>query len=326
MILGTTFVFDEKDKNAIIKWLSEIDTEISYWDDWFKTKGLLEPEEYLKRTKDKVEFAYPELIAGKENVKILDVGSGPISGLGNVAGEIAIQLSACDPLAFIYKEMIDKAGIKPYVLSEFAMTERLCDAYPRDSFDIVNMTNALDHAINPLLGVYNMLAICKKGGSVVLHHRENEAEFEYYSGLHKWNISENSGNLIFWNKSEYINVTDKLGENAEVSVSRRGDGTQKLDTYIFVNIIKKGECDFSAAGLNVYDKILTQIAFYTMSTRYRKIASNESIIKKLRSLNKFRAIYWLANKLRSIIRRHRGNTLVSWCVDKLKPILMKNNQ
>lgn len=324
--MNTHFVFDEKDESAIIRWLSEIDTEISFWDDWFATQGLLWPEEYLKRTGGRVDFAYPELLAGKKNAKILDVGSGPISGLGNIAEDVAIQLSACDPLAFIYKEMIDRAGIKPYVISEFAMTERLCDSYHRNSFDIVNMTNALDHAINPLLGIYNMLAVCKKGGSVVLHHRENEAEFEDYSGLHKWNISENDGKLIFWNKSEYINITNKLGENAEVIVSRSGDGTQKLDTYISVHIIKKGECNFSTVGLNVYDKILTQIAFYSMSTRYRGIASNKDIIEKLRSHNKLRAVYWLANKLRSAVRKHRKNVWVNWFVEKLRPILMKNNQ
>lgn len=282
--MGTFFVFDESNTNAIMQWLSAINSEISYWNNWFETKGLFLPEDYSERTAGEIKFAYPEILAGQTIAKVLDVGAGPISGLGNIinGNSTAIQLSACDPLAFVYKEMLNRANIKPYVVSEFALTERLCDVYPQNSFDIVNMTNALDHAFNPLLGVYNMLAVCKIGGSVTLRHRENEAEFEDYVGLHNWNICEDSGNLIFWNKSEYINVTDTLGENAKVIVSRIGDGTQKLDTYIFVQIIKLGECEFTAIGTNIYNKIFAQVAFYFMSAKYREIAVNEGVIKKLK--------------------------------------------
>lgn len=317
------FTFDEKDAKAIVDWLTAIDDEITFWSIWFETKGLHWPEDYLSRTEGNVEFAYPDIIAGKERVKVLDVGSGPISRLGNIAGDTTIELSACDPLAFVYKELLDKAGVKPYVLSEFAMTEKLCEAYPKDSFDIVNMTNALDHSINPLLGVYNMLAVCKQGGSVTLYHRENEAEFEGYLGLHKWNISEESGSLIFWNKSQRINVTGILGENAAVKVSRIGDGTQKLDTYIMVNIIKRGDCDFSASGLNIYDKILTQIAFYGMSFKYREIAPNDMVLEKLKARCKNRLTERFIRKLKSVVRKHRDKPGVEWLVEKLRPLLTK---
>lgn len=320
--MHTSFIIDEKHEAALIQWLSSIDSEIAYWNDWFEIKGLRRPEDYSKRTKGNVEFAYPELIAGKKEVKVLDVGAGPISGLGNIVQDVKIQLSACDPLAFAYKEMLDRAGVKPYVVSEFALTERLCDAYPNNSFDIVNMTNALDHAINPLLGVYNMLAVCKKNGSVILNHWENVAEFEHYIGLHKWNISEDSGDLILWNKSEYINVTNQLGEKAVVTVSRIDDQIHKR-TKIFVNIIKNEEIIFSTTGLNTYDRILTQVAFYAMSATYREIASNDGIIEKLKSLRKIKISDYLIRRLKPFVRKHRGNALVDWVVEKLKPVLIK---
>lgn len=322
--MHTSFVFNEKDEAAIIQWLSAIDFEIAYWCDWFEIKGQRRPENYSERTEGKVAFAYPELIAGRDTVKALDVGAGPISGLGNIAGDTVIQLSACDPLAFAYKEMIDRAGVKPYVISEFALTERLCDAYPKNSFDIVNMTNALDHAINPLLGVYNMLAVCKMGGSVFLDHWENVAEFEDYTGLHKWNMSEDSGNFIIWNKTERINVTEELGEKAEVIVSRIEDEILKR-RRILVNIIKRGESPFSTVGLNVYDRVLAQAAFYAMSAKYREIASDTGLVKNLKSLRKFNMRYWLINRLKPFVRKHRGNPVVDWCVEKLRPLVMKKN-
>lgn len=320
--MHTSFVIDEKHEAAIVQWLSAIDSEIAYWNDWFEIKGLRRPEDYSKRTEGNMEFAYPELIAGKKEVKVLDVGAGPISCLGNITQDVKIQLFACDPLAFAYKEMLDRAGVKPYVISDFALTERLCDAYPNNSFDIVNMTNALDHAINPLLGVYNMLAVCKKGGSVTLNHRENEAEFEHYTGLHKWNISEDSGDLILWNKSEYINVTNQLGEKTRVIVSRIDDRIQKR-TGIFVNIIKNEEITFSTLGLNIYDRIFTQVAFYAMSATYREIASNIGIIEKQKSLGKVKMRDYLIKRLKPFVRRHRDNVLVDWAIEKLKPVLIK---
>lgn len=298
------FTFDKKDEEAIVNWLAEIDSEITFWSHWFETKGLDWPDDYAQRVEGKINFAYPDIIAGREKVKVLDVGSGPISRLGNISGGTIIELSACDPLAFVYKEMLDKAGVTPYVFSEFAMTERLRDAYPENTFDIVNMTNALDHSVNPLLGVFNMLAVCKKGGSVILYHRENEAEFEGYAGLHKWNIGEESGSLIFWNKSQRMNVTEILGEEADVKVSRIGDGTNKQETYIMANITKKGDCAFSTPGLNVYDKILTKIAFYSLSSKYREIASSDTLLEKLQSRGQSRPPAGFIQKLKYVVRKH----------------------
>lgn len=315
-----SFAFTTNDADAIIAWISSIDSEIAFWSDWFETKGLLWPEEYQRRVTGKIDFAYPEIITGKERAKILDVGSGPISGLGCIVDGTVIELSACDPLAFAYKDMIRRAGVSPYVIPEFALTEKLCDAYQKNSFDIVNMTNALDHSINPLLGVFNMLAVCKEDGVVVLHHRENEAEFEHYVGLHQWNISEDSGNLIFWNQTECINVTSILGENAEVNVIRIGDGSQKLDTYIRAYITKKGECEFSIDGPDVYDHIFAQISFYAMSDKYREIASDVGVIKRLRHYDKHKTRDRLIKKLKAVVRRRRGNTFVEKIISLLQPV------
>lgn len=321
--MGHSFVFNKSDANAIIEWISSVDTEVAFWSDWFETKGLLWPEAYAKLTSGKIEFAYPEIVAGRDLLKVLDVGSGPISGLGNIVDGVSIELSACDPLAFAYRDMLIRAGINPYVVTDFALTEKLCDTYQKNSFDIVNMTNALDHAINPLLGVFNMLAVCKKGGLVVLHHRENEAEFEHYVGLHQWNISEDSGNLLFWNQTNRINVTSILGENAEVKVVRIGDGSQKLDTYIRAYITKKNECEFSVEGPNIYDHIFAQISLYAMSDKYKEIAANEGVIEKLRYIDKHKTRDRLIKKLKSVVRKRRGNAFVEKIVSLLQPIRAK---
>lgn len=50
------------------------------------------------------------------------------------------------------------------------------------------MSNALDHTINPMMCLIAMISALKIGGKLRLKHRVNEAEYEHYLGLHKWNI------------------------------------------------------------------------------------------------------------------------------------------
>ena len=236
------------------------------------TKGLEWPGDFAKRTSGAFAFVYPDLLPDVACPRVLDVGAGPISKLGNLVNGKPIHLRACDPLALVYSALAEKAGVTPYTPTEYALSERLCDRYQHNFFDMVHMSNALDHAIYPVYGLCSMLSVCKIEGTVILNHKENEAECAEYDGLHQWNISEDSGDLICWNKEGVLNFTKILGDSVSISVERRRDHNASIAT-IFAKIIKKKNILFDSTAMNFYDQVMAQAAFYLYSPTFRELSA-----------------------------------------------------
>jgi len=205
--------------NYLEKWISNLDSEINYWGYSLRYQAL-HPD--IKAKIDKpVPFCYPNLldnvVVGEEDIRVLDVGSGPFSKVGNVSNRVNIILFACDPLAFAYQLLLQKYNMSPPIIPEFALAERLSETYAENSFNIVCMNNALDHSYNPDIAVNELLRVVKIGGVVRLYHKVNEAEYEKYEGLHQWNISDEDGQFIIWNKSTKLNMSEILSEYANVT-------------------------------------------------------------------------------------------------------------
>lgn len=131
--------------------------------------------------------------------KVLDLGSGVVSILRGIVPDD--QLTAVDPLADDYRRIFDydKHGIIPPVT---APGEKL--PQKTSAFNIVHISNALDHADNPGQVLSQLRRVCKKGGLVIISGFVREGEFEKYQGLHQWNIeAHNSGG------SYLLSVADK---------------------------------------------------------------------------------------------------------------------
>jgi SAM-dependent methyltransferase len=158
-------------------------------------------------------------------MKVLDVGSGPISvirgvqHLPNVAEFVSL-----DPLAHVYNALIrDSFSHLPHVsfgLSEFV------SAFVEGSFDVIYCQNALDHSFDPVRSLVDLLRVLAPGGVLVLQHYQDEGLFENYSGLHHWNFTDEGGNLVFWNREYSVNMSRLLRKVAniqnEVHAPRQG--------------------------------------------------------------------------------------------------------
>jgi len=133
-------------------------------------------------------------------VRILDVGSGPLSLLGYSWPGIDVQLVAADPLACEYGEMRRDLGLEvpPMAAPRAVEAERLTEMFGPMSFDIVHCTNALDHSHDPVRGMAEMLRVVRRGRPVSLQHSRNEAEKNGYAGLHQWNLDMRSGRFVAW--------------------------------------------------------------------------------------------------------------------------------
>lgn len=162
-----------------------VNDELKFWKTFVKTDRFLEgwvPDTPTPELRPQVRKFLQEHLTPESSV--LDCGSGVVSILrGTVPAE---QLEAADPLADHYAEIFDYKAHnidRPYRLS----CEDLTDATDEE-YDIVHISNALDHTQDPLLAVAGMFKVLKPGGYLIIQSFENEATAQKWQGMHQWNV------------------------------------------------------------------------------------------------------------------------------------------
>jgi SAM-dependent methyltransferase len=149
-------------------------------------------------------------------VSILDVGAGPMTILGTKHPQRRLEITATDPLADDYSQMLDEAGIEPPVRTQLCRGEDLVEHFGADRFDMVYSRNAVDHSVDPLTILRNMVGVTKPGGFVLLRHFQNEGVDEDYEGLHQWNFDLRDGRLLLWNPRETHDLQEVFAEEVEL--------------------------------------------------------------------------------------------------------------
>jgi SAM-dependent methyltransferase len=236
---------------AIIKklfWVSERKTpvnrsialqeEVQFWRDWFKTKGLQWPEDFRSRfnpeqpIQDRVGKFIDRLDA--ERIQILDVGAGPMTKLGKKHPSKQLEITATDLLASEYDGLLAELKIEPPLRTIYANGERLVEQFGQNAFDIVYAENCVDHMVDPLRAIDQMLMVTKPKGYVVLYHKENEGVRQRYRQLHQWNITcENESFVIMDHRGRKTNVTKRLAARCKLECIRHGDNN------ILIGILKQ---------------------------------------------------------------------------------------
>jgi len=213
-------------------WIAGIQSELAFWNNWFATKGDRWPDDFQRKSDPQTEID-PALIRGfDDNVRILDVGAGPMTIVGSRHQGRRLHLTACDPLAPFYAEMAARHKVLPPVPTQFGFAEDLSAFFSPDTYHVIHCRNALDHSFDPPRGIEEMLIVAKSGGRIILSHHANEAENNQYVGLHQWNFDSDRGDFIIWNKSQRINASQIFAPYADVSVDVR-------DGWITVEMVKR---------------------------------------------------------------------------------------
>ena len=123
--------------------------------------------------------------------------AGPLTQVGTVSDHWRIEVTAVDPLADEYRALCEEFGLaRPGVLTRRAEAETLADALPGEAFDLIFCRNALDHTRDPLVGIRQMVSLCKADGAVFLTHSTDEGKKQRYRGLHQWNFSPQDEDLL----------------------------------------------------------------------------------------------------------------------------------
>lgn len=144
-----------------------------------------------------VDYLIP-LIGDKKEVKIADIGSGPIPKTGQYLEDVKVTIYSSDKQDFV--AAWQKHNIDPPPKVEYQDMEKL--TYPDDFFDIVHCVNALDHTRNALAAVKEMVRVCKPGGWVYIDCNLDQKDTGY---KHFWNAKEDG---TFTNYADTFDLKD----------------------------------------------------------------------------------------------------------------------
>ncbi len=205
-----------------------LEREVQFWRNWLSKKGMYWPEDYHarfdpERLIDGHLAGYIDRVDG-ERVRLLDVGSGPLTKLGKKHPTKRIEITATDILANEYDRLLAELGIVPPVRTIYADAQRLLERFGHDAFDIVNGQNCIDHTADPHGAIEQMVAVTRPGGYVVLFHAENEGQREHYDQLHQWNFTCEDGAFIIRDRmGRTENMTQRLAASCDVECRRVGE-------------------------------------------------------------------------------------------------------
>lgn len=209
-------------------WEVGVRSQVEFWDSYFATGGLRWADTY----KSKFDADHPlqtqiaSLLPQRTEVRILDVGAGPLTFLGKKADGKRIRITAVDPLADEYDRLLDKYGIEPLVRTQKVAAEELSDTFPENAFDLVVARNSIDHAYDPERAILQMIHVVKPGHYVYLAHAENEAKRQGYKDFHQWNFYMNpEGDFMINSRFTTVNITQKYANLCTITceIETRGD-------------------------------------------------------------------------------------------------------
>ncbi len=200
------------------QWQAGIKSELRFWDDYFHAPewqadlhNRLDPELPLQAK-------FLPLLPAYDEVRILDVGAGPLTSIGKKCPGKQLLISAIDPLAMGYTRLLDKYHLQPLIPTEKGEAENLTGAFAANSFDLVIAQNSLDHSYNPVAAIQEMLAVTRPGGYLYLEHFFNVAESLQYSGMHQWNFSLSAqGDFLIQSKNSQTNISQKYATECHIS-------------------------------------------------------------------------------------------------------------
>ena len=278
------------------KWMSGLEDELIFWNDYMVTKGDIYSEEYNQTVELNKKFVLEndidEQYFGKD-FNFIDVGSGPFSRCGRITDKVNMVFTAVDPLAEAYNALKIKNDVNNGIEIETAFVELLGKKYNENTFDMVHMSNSLDHCFDAMYGIYQLIYICKIGGKIILRHTENEAERSEYNGLHQWNLSVHNGenSFVIWGKDKRYDVVELLKEYVDFYIYpdiSEGD-------WVFNKVVMIKKKKIQLPDINYYDDMLSSM--YSFLLKYMisnlKVCNKDLIIHNrdaIRRINKAECI------------------------------------
>lgn len=210
------------------KWTDALPSEIRFWE----KVASGEIEKYAETFRRRCASAQPfpshlrRFLRSDRTTRILDVGSGPHTSIGQVDVPSPVRITAVDPLADKYNEILERNGIEPVVRTIYGKAERV-DEYGLGLFDFVYSRNALDHSYDPMTAIGAMLRVLDREGVIYLEGSVNEGEKQKYGGLHQWNFQPVDDDLVIWRQDNKRSLKETI-DGIDVSTSECTENWYKV--------------------------------------------------------------------------------------------------
>lgn len=236
-------------------WRRGVIDELSFWENWIDNKGGQWADDFENRLTAKPVVKWLENLLPTSNnneediIKIIDVGSGPISKIGNFIEGKNVSIYATDLLADFYNKRLALNNIKPIVPVCFSYSEFLNNVFPKNNFDLVTCNDTIDETYSPIHSLIEMVKICRIGGVIFISSKHNNAERCDYIGNHIWNIGRIKNDFILWNTTFHINISSLFKDIAEIIVTNN-------DENVEVIIRKKTDLPNSFKELNLQKDLI----------------------------------------------------------------------
>lgn len=148
-----------------------------------------------------------------KNLRLIDVGSGPVTSFFDKLDITSWEIVTVDPLAKLYNKLNKNYDVRYSIKCTEGVGEQVDKLFNPDSFHLVLSQNALDHCTSPPKFINNLVHICKPGGIIYLSGFIREGSSANWLGLHKHDLYV-MGNDLCWtnwnNTANNINITENL--------------------------------------------------------------------------------------------------------------------
>lgn len=200
-------------------WADNLDEELAFWRGALTDPG---PQGDVQRARAERRPVWDEIREridpAADPVRMLDVGSGPLTTLGTEWPGRRVEIVAVDPLADAYNRVLDEIGISAPVRAVPGRGEALLEHLGPQRFHLVHAANSLDHTADPVASLQQMVAVTHPGGTLCLLHHVDVGEMERYHGLHQWNLRpEGSHDMRIWSREREA-LLSELAPGAHIDV------------------------------------------------------------------------------------------------------------
>jgi SAM-dependent methyltransferase len=211
--------------DATTAWADNLEEELTFWRSALADPG---PNGERQRARAERRPVWDELrtrVPGSvERVRMLDVGSGPLTTLGTEWDGRQVEVVAVDPLADAYQRVLDELGIVAPAPARAIRGEQLEQHFDLSSFHVVHAANSLDHTEDPVATIRQMLSVLCPGGTMCLLHHVDVGVMEQYHGLHQWNLRpDGPDDMCIWSRDASATLSD-LAPGAVIEVELLRDG------------------------------------------------------------------------------------------------------
>ena len=202
-------------------WAGALPGELGFWEWALRDGGRnWNPTEWRNCTNPDFELQpeLRELIPAETGavVRILDVGSGPLTRVGKKWAGREVRVVPVDPLADQYNALFARISLRPLVPPLPCDGEKLLEKFEPNFFDLAYASNSLDHSYDPVAAIGQMLAVVKPQHYLYLWHAANEGLRERYTGLHQWNFDYRGGEFVVSDGRHTRSLSEIYRTQAEV--------------------------------------------------------------------------------------------------------------